>query len=383
MRSVTDGTTVGLLQEMEGSIAGISEGWDLVQHEEIEFEIQPMMADISKFVAAQRTCADKIELIFVARKIQYDPMLMQHFVDEAKQLFDSKTAKMFDETVFDQKINLNNLLECFALMAPLIENDLFQMKPLNTNRITARAHLLSIWSRKLDGTIMRANLTEGQYETQANPNEDIASMRSLDQFSNLTARIKSMLMNTPPIVEAKLKQPVPQKRPRIFSVDLVKPTVSVDCYAIGACNLSTVNEDANGTDFQPGPKRFCSSNFTSDTLPSTSMCSQSSRLMKTNAIEMLKTIQMKRGVEPLKNSRRSMMLKSSTQFTSTPNCQLICVKAFGTLSQIPSITITPDDSSKFVKEKATTIGPQKESLVNAVDAFRSTRNRNRLSLDGA
>lgn len=340
---ITSGTTLALLHEADQSICRVSDEWDLVQHQDIEFEILPMMAHLSRFLVAQKKCVAKIEHIIVARKILYDPMCMQNFVNQAKRLFGSKNAKLFDEIVVDQKIDLNILLNCFASILPHIVTELYLMKPLNVSSLSVRANLLLALSKKLNGILMRLNSTECEYDNHCRPNpiEYVNAMRSVAQFSNLTARIKSTLINTPPIAEAKLKQPTTSKRPRIFCIDLIEAPPSVEYYAV-----SSVCE--NATDLQPAPKIFRHCDSTLDTL---------------KAIEMLKNIQMQKGVEPLKSSRRLMLPKSVT----TLDCQTIQVKALETLQQTPRVLHTIDKSDGFLMEK---------------EKGRTARNRNRISLDG-
>lgn len=377
LRDVKTGTTVGLVQELENSFVNIAEDWDVMQHHDIEFEIKPMMEFASKFLAAQKACADNIELIFNARKIQFDRLRMQGFVDEAKQLFDSRDVKPFDEIVIDQKIDLDNLLECFAPVLQHIVIELFQMKPLNANVIIAKANKLSKISAKLDGMVARLHSTEFN-DTQAIA--DVDPTRSDDHFSNLKARIRSMLINTPRIVDSRLRQPVPSKRPRIFTIEQ-SPSREL---AIDAGNMSSMSEDGNNvSDLQPPSKRFCSSDFTSDSLAPVSvsaLSNQSRQLIKTNAIEMLKNIELKRSVEPLKSCRRSMMPKPHTQSISKPDCQSNPAKVFGTFEQTPRAPLTADESNKFFMEKISTVGPM---IISPADALKSTRNRKRLSLDGA
>lgn len=375
LRDIESGTTVGLVQELENSFGSIVEQWDLMQHHDIEFEIKPMMEFVSKFLAALKTCVDNIEQIFNARKIQFDRTRMQNFADDAKQLFDSRDAKLFDAIVVDQKIDLDNLLECFVPILQHILIELFQMKPLNANQIGAKANILSKFLKKLDGMIMRLPSTEFN---DAQVIVDIDPMRSDDHFSNLKARLRSMLINTPRIVDSRLRQTAPLKRPRIFSIE---QTPAVDL-AIGIGHLSSVSEDGNNvSDSQPPPKRFCSTNFTSDTPASVSVLSNQSRqLIKINAIEMLKTIQLKRSMEPLKICRRSMMPKPLMQSISTMDGQSIHAKVPGTIEQTPRAPRTVDEPNKFFMEKISTVGPKNNS---PVDALKSTRNRKRLSLDGA
>lgn len=377
LRHLKSGTTFGLVQELENSFDRIAEDWDVMQHHDIEFEIEPMMSFVSKFLAALKTCVDNIELIFNARKIQFDRLRMQGFVDEAKQLFDSRDVKPFDSIFIDQKIDLDNLLECFAPVLQHIMIELYQMKPLNANVLVAKANKLSKIAAKLNGMVVRLHSTEFN-DTQAIA--DVDPTRSDDHFSNLKARIRSMLINTPRIVDSRLRQPVPLKRPRIFSVEQ-SPSREL---AIGAGNMSSMSEDGcNVSDLQPASKRFCSSEFTSDSLAPVSvsaLSNQSRQLIKTNAIEMLKNIQLKRSVEPLKSLRRSMMPKSQTPAIPIPDCQSIHAKVLEMVEQTPRAPLTVDASNKFFIEKISTVGPMN---ISPVDALKSTRNRKRLSLDGA
>lgn len=308
-RDTASGTELELLENANISLGAIREGWDLAQHRDVEQRVVPMMARVSKFVAAQKKCAEKIELMFVARKIVYDPIRMQEFIDQAKPFFDAQSAKLFDEIVVDQKIELNNLLNCFAAILTCTKADLSQMQPMNANRLSVKANVLSSLTRKLDTAMMRMNATKREYDIHcANP-EDSDEPRPIDQLSNLTDRIKGMLINTPPIVEAKMRQPTATKRPRIFSVES-----TADCCALGARNLtiSTLSDEA--LDLVPSPKKF--RNCTMDSSASSSMLSIPYKsAMKPKATEVLRSIQMRKCVDAMKSTRRTIMPQSIATLT--------------------------------------------------------------------
>lgn len=369
MRDVMSGTTM----EMENPIDGISAEWDRLQRHEIEFEIEPMIVCTSKFLADHETCAARMELILATRKIQYDPVRLHELAEMAKELFDSKSAKLFDEIVIDQKIDLDNLLKCFAAILPHITNDMCEMKPPNASRIAPMADFCKSISAKLDGMIVRSNSLQYLYDNGGeNVDKGSNPMRSDVQFSNLAARIKAMLINTPPIgVDTKLRQPSDLKCPRIFRIDLVESSPSPPPPVV------TEDDAGDAYDGQLVPKQF----FGSTTLASTAAVSHQNRqMMRMNAIEMLKNIEMKGSAESSNKIRRKMMPKSCMLSTSVLDSQFNRKQAFG-----PSATNGTND---FFMDKMSTVGMRMENNKNSpaaatgVDVPTNTRNRRRLSLDG-
>lgn len=372
---ITSGMALEQLQEADTSLARVSDKWDRMQYQEIKYDVKPMMAYVSQFISTQKSCVDNIELIFNARKITYDPMRLQDFVDRAKQLFYEKHTKLFDEIVVDQKIELDNLLVCFAPLVSHIVTERFQMESLNANRLAPKNHLLLALSRKLDGMVMRFKSTECEYNDvnhfPANPVDELQAAGSVEQFSNLTARIKSMLINTPPIVEAKLRQTNVPKRQRIFCTDLVDP--AVDCYDLGRgirnLSLSSVCEEDD--DVFPASKRFRTSESALQTLACASVvANQTKQATKTSAMKIMKSIQMRRGVNAFKSSRQTVNPKSSV----TPDCPSERIKALETLQLTPKTPRTINESSTFSMER--------NGAVCGTNVAKKSHSRKRLSLDG-
>lgn len=352
LSEIVNGTT--LMSEVDGSMNGLAEQWTLLQHRDIEFKTQPMLAAIAKFLRKQQKCVANIELIHSAHKIQFDPMRVPQFTDPI---------------VVDQRIQITNLLNWFHLTVPTIRNESMRLQPPDMNESASRAHLLWTLSRKLDGTTMRFNYIGNECDVNANSLMDsMHSMRSIVQFSNLTVRIKSLLINTPPIAEEKSKPSPPTKRPRIFSLDFVEPPPCIEQYELAAQNLSTLSDNGSFLGELP-PKRFRCTTFSADATASTSFALNQKKQFKTNAMVVLRNIQMLKSVGAMKSSRRSIQPKSVTD-TFTP----VRVKTLETLQGTPKVAPSHafDVNHKNFLEK---IG--KENLV------KNTHHRNRLSLDAA
>lgn len=338
-------------------LVGFCEKWNRMQQEEIETEVRPLMDTFNKCVVDQKRLVDRLELVLTTHKIKIGPTLSQDWID----------VNVFSDVVAVRKIDMEQLLTCFAAIIPQIETAMFEMEYPDTYQLAAKAKFLSSISKRLDSVIVRLGPINGDAINQTIATNDVDPM--FMQFSSLSARIKSMLMNTPTFADPRSRLTAPFKRPRIFVTAPDEPYPAIE-YLNGTPNMSMEHEAA----MQPSPKRFHACDSTTDSVASVTLMWKKTKT-KTSAIELLKNIQTRNVVEPPKKGRQSMFSRSFMQSTLISDCNNVRVKAF---EPNPRIPFTADSSNQI----SIVVGARDSPTVSVAAMPKNTRIQKRLSLDG-
>lgn len=337
----------------ETDLVGFCKKWEQMQQKEIETEVQPLLEAFNKFVVDQNKLADRIDLLLTPRKINIDPML---------NLQNWRNVNAFGDVVADRKIDMAQLLTCFAAILPQIETKMSKMEYPSANQIIAKVKFLAPMPKRLDSMIVRLGPMNEDAINQSIATNDVDPM--FMQFSSLSAHIKSMLMNTPAIADPRLRLPEPSKRPRIFAIASDEPFPAIE-YFNGTRNMSMIFEEEAA--MQPTPKRLRACDSATGTEASATLVWNKIK-SKSSAIEVLKSIRTKNVVEPPKKGRQSMLPQSFMQSTLLSDCNTFYVEPN------PRIPFTADSSNQI----SMVIGASPAVSMAAMPK----NTRKRLSLDG-